>query len=172
MRYQGKITEWRDDRGFGFITPSGGGRPVFAHISAFKNGQKRPIGNEFVTYELINDPKKGFRAQNVVFFGATFRPSIRKEERSSRMLILAALLVAGIGIYVFQHFSSSGAKAPPDFESIPGAEEKAKFQCQGKRRCSQMTSCEEAIFYLKNCPGVEIDGDGDGIPCESQWCGN
>lgn len=27
-----------------------------------------------------------------------------------------------------------------------------------------MSSCEEATFYLKNCPGTKIDGDGDGIP--------
>jgi hypothetical protein len=60
---------------------------------------------------------------------------------------------------------------PPDIESLPETTEKAKFQCQGKRRCSEMTSCEEATFYLENCPGVEIDGDADGIPCESQWCG-
>jgi hypothetical protein len=33
-----------------------------------------------------------------------------------------------------------------------------------------MNSCEEATFYLRNCPGVEIDGDNDGIPCEKQWC--
>ncbi|WP_267713168.1 excalibur calcium-binding domain-containing protein, partial [Vibrio parahaemolyticus] len=23
-----------------------------------------------------------------------------------------------------------------------------------------------------NCPNVKIDGDNDGIPCESQFCGN
>jgi len=33
-----------------------------------------------------------------------------------------------------------------------------------------MTSCEEATFYLTNCSDVKIDGDGDGIPCEEQWC--
>ncbi|MCX8759367.1 excalibur calcium-binding domain-containing protein, partial [Vibrio parahaemolyticus] len=27
-------------------------------------------------------------------------------------------------------------------------------------------------FYLSNCPNVKIDGDNDGIPCESQFCGN
>jgi hypothetical protein len=26
------------------------------------------------------------------------------------------------------------------------------------------------MFYLKHCPGVEIDGDHDGIPCEQQLC--
>jgi hypothetical protein len=33
-----------------------------------------------------------------------------------------------------------------------------------------MTSCAEAKSFLQNCPGTEMDGDGDGIPCESQWC--
>jgi hypothetical protein len=45
------------------------------------------------------------------------------------------------------------------------------FHCEGKTRCSQMASCAEATFYLQNCPGTEMDGDGDGIPCESQYCG-
>ncbi|HEV2708378.1 MAG TPA: excalibur calcium-binding domain-containing protein [Pyrinomonadaceae bacterium] len=46
----------------------------------------------------------------------------------------------------------------------------AEFQCDGRTRCSQMTSCAEAMYFLKNCPGVEMDGDRDGIPCEQQWC--
>ncbi|WP_435546973.1 excalibur calcium-binding domain-containing protein [Desulfobacterium sp. N47] len=29
---------------------------------------------------------------------------------------------------------------------------------------------QDARFYLKNCPNVQIDGDNDGVPCESQWC--
>jgi cold shock CspA family protein len=172
MRYQGKITDWKDDRGFGFITPSGGGQPVFVHISAFRKGQGRPTGNELVTYELLNDPKKGFRAQNVVFFGAVFQPSVRKEGRRSLKPFIAVLLVAGIGVYAWQHLSSGGVKVLPGVESMLGAKDTTKFQCQGKRYCSEMTSCEEATFYLKNCPGVEIDGDGDGIPCESQLCGH
>ena len=24
MRYQGKITDWKDDKGFGFVMPNGG----------------------------------------------------------------------------------------------------------------------------------------------------
>lgn len=46
----------------------------------------------------------------------------------------------------------------------------ARFRCDGRRRCAQMTSCEEAKFFLAYCPGVEMDGDHDGIPCEQQWC--
>lgn len=50
--------------------------------------------------------------------------------------------------------------------------ETTEFTCVGKTRCPDMKSCAEATFYLRNCPGVEIDGDGDGIPCEEQFCGN
>jgi hypothetical protein len=33
-----------------------------------------------------------------------------------------------------------------------------------------MTSCAEAKNFLQNCPGMKMDGDNDGIPCEAQWC--
>jgi cold shock CspA family protein len=45
------------------------------------------------------------------------------------------------------------------------------FHCDGRTRCPQMTSCAEATFFIKQCPGTEMDGDGDGVPCERQWCG-
>ncbi|MDY6956402.1 MAG: excalibur calcium-binding domain-containing protein [Pseudomonadota bacterium] len=32
-----------------------------------------------------------------------------------------------------------------------------------------MRSYEEAKFFLRHCPGVKMDGDNDGIPCEQQW---
>lgn len=43
------------------------------------------------------------------------------------------------------------------------------FKCDGREHCSQMSSKAEAEFFLKNCPNVKMDGDGDGIPCESQF---
>ncbi|OSI10533.1 cold shock domain-containing protein [Neisseria canis] len=44
------------------------------------------------------------------------------------------------------------------------------FRCDGRVHCSQMTSCSEAEYFLEHCPNVEMDGDGDGTPCEKQWC--
>lgn len=46
----------------------------------------------------------------------------------------------------------------------------AKLSCDTRKYCSQMTSCTEAKYFLANCPGVKLDGDADGIPCEEQWC--
>ena len=47
----------------------------------------------------------------------------------------------------------------------------SSFRCDGRTHCSEMTSCAEAKFFLANCPGVKMD-NGDGVPCESQWCGD
>lgn len=47
----------------------------------------------------------------------------------------------------------------------------AKFSCDGRQYCSQMRSCDEARFFLAHCPGVRMDGDHNGTPCEKQWCG-
>lgn len=46
------------------------------------------------------------------------------------------------------------------------------YRCDNRKHCSQMTSCAEAKYFLANCPGVKMDGDHDGIPCEDQWCSN
>jgi hypothetical protein len=59
---------------------------------------------------------------------------------------------------------SSPSAAPAE---LPGR----SFRCDGRKHCSQMTSCAEAKYFLSNCPDVKMDGDGDGIPCEDQWCG-
>ena len=49
---------------------------------------------------------------------------------------------------------------------------KESYACKGKTLCTEMVSCDEARYYLKYCPDVAIDGDGDGLPCEEQWCGH
>ena len=43
----------------------------------------------------------------------------------------------------------------------------ADTQCGSKRYCREMTSCEEAKFYLQKCGRSSLDGDSDGVPCES-----
>lgn len=44
------------------------------------------------------------------------------------------------------------------------------WRCDGRTRCSQMSSCAEATWFLQHCPGTQMDGDHDGVPCEQQWC--
>ena len=42
---------------------------IFVHIKAFSNKQRRPVGNEIVTYELSSDNRRRPCAENVVFGG-------------------------------------------------------------------------------------------------------
>jgi hypothetical protein len=63
-------------------------------------------------------------------------------------------------------YVSSGELLP----SAPTAS--TSYRCDGRKHCTQMRSCAEAKFFLSNCPGVKMDGDGDGIPCEDQLCGH
>lgn len=64
MRLQGRITEWLDEQGYGFIAPNGGGPRVFVHRTQIDSG-RRPRGDERVTYELSVDNRKRHNARNV-----------------------------------------------------------------------------------------------------------
>lgn len=69
MRQQGRLIEWKDAKGFGFIAPDGGGTQVFVHIKAFSDRRCRPGGGERVSYELLRDDKGRLRAVDVAFIG-------------------------------------------------------------------------------------------------------
>lgn len=57
-----------------------------------------------------------------------------------------------------------------DKMSPPAPTLSSGLRCDGRQHCSQMKSCDEAKYFLANCPGVKMDGDKNGIPCEQQWC--
>lgn len=65
MRYQGKVANWKDDQGFGFVTPNGGGQKAFVHIKAFANRSNRPSDGDLITYELATDERGRFYAKNI-----------------------------------------------------------------------------------------------------------
>ena len=93
MKYQGRITTWKDDKGFGFITPASGREQVFVHISAFLNRQRRPLGNELVTYELKTDNKNRVQATTVMFAGEKPAPRV---SRGSRFPVAVAIGFIGL----------------------------------------------------------------------------
>lgn len=52
------------------------------------------------------------------------------------------------------------------------------LDCSANTYCSQFSSCEEVMRYLRECGRAQeggtrhTDGDGDGVPCEKQLCGH
>ena len=87
---------------------------------------------------------------------------------------LVILVILGLlGWQGHQHFQARLAGTPGQPESLAPASPSAplaQYKCDGRIYCSQMTSCEEATYFLRHCPGVKMDGNNDGVPCEKQWC--
>ena len=55
MRTTGKITFWKGDKGYGFITPSSGAKQVFVHINEFSNRDERPKIGQLDSFSLSKD---------------------------------------------------------------------------------------------------------------------
>jgi CspA family cold shock protein len=62
----GTVKWFNDAKGFGFITPDGGGEDLFVHFSSIQgNGFKSLQENQKVTFEVTQGPK-GKQASNVM----------------------------------------------------------------------------------------------------------
>lgn len=197
MTHQGKIKKWEDKRGFGFIQQTQSSLEIFAHISSFHVQMPRPQIGEEVSFDIVTNAKGKKEAKNIrryhhgVEITDTLPSSSRtyshknaaeKHSRKSssswiNFISLLILLISGYVIYTkyFPDFftekmDTTKSSATPFPAKTSSRKSEQHFRCDGRIHCSQMRSCQEAKFFLKNCPGVKMDGDKDGTPCEQQWC--
>ena len=95
------------------------------------------------------------------------------------LLTVAIFLAVAASYSKFRHHAAHPISDPPslhqeigDSRADTSQSPRSQFHCDGRTYCSQMTSCDEAKYFLAYCPNVRMDGDNDGVPCESQWCPN
>lgn len=66
---------------------------------------------------------------------------------------------------------SEWRKLHPNLDAKPHAASvavaSAASGCGSKRHCSEMNTCDEARHYLTQCGIKTLDGNADGVPCES-----
>ncbi|AZN36738.1 DUF1294 domain-containing protein [Iodobacter ciconiae] len=93
MRFQGKISSWKDDQGFGFVVQNGGGERAFLHIKAFENRTRRPAEGDLITYVQVRDDKGRFQAEQVCFVGQR-RGTAAESGSVIWVLLFAAFLVS------------------------------------------------------------------------------
>lgn len=182
MRIKGTLSKWNDDRGFGFITPTQGGQEIFVHISTFPKDGVRPTLGETLTFEIETDNNGKSRAKNLC---CPERPTVkrsppapssrpashhRKERPGSFARVIPLLVVVGLVAYGYGEYTRRAAPLTASFAKPEVEAPSQPYTCDGRTHCSQMTSCTEATFFLRNCPNVQMDGNNDGVPCEQQWC--
>ncbi len=177
---KGRLDRWNDQKGFGFIRTDGNKRDIFLHISAFKKSiGRRPKVGDTIIYQVHTESDGKTRAVNAAIKGLAPQAAAIKSGKSitigNRRKISRGVfifLVIGAVVFAYNRFAMNFTGSSK-FDSIPKQIKRYEneFKCQGKIYCSEMTSCEEAMFYQRNCPGTKMDGDSDGVPCESQWCG-
>ena len=194
MRYQGKLKKWNAERGFGFIVADDGGQDIFVHVSAFPRDGTLPAEGEPLSFEIEphrDGKKKAVRVSrpgaqpparaHSPTFARVYTPGPRAARHMSRApktaglgsKLITLLILAALGWYGYSHYATRTARLqaqqvmPTAAQAAPAT---AAFHCDGRKYCSQMTSCAEAKRFLSNCPGVEMDGNHDGVPCEQQWC--
>lgn len=62
--------------------------------------------------------------------------------------------------------STSTSSAKPASTNVNRPKNTRDFTCGNKTKCGEMISCEEAMYYLKECGLNRLDGNSDGVPCE------
>lgn len=97
MRLVGRIAEWNDDRGFGFVVPNGGGDRAFLHVKAFDRRGERPFEGALVSYELGMDERRRPQASAVRFVRLSPGPQHSQPSGAWRSIVgfTTLLLLAG-----------------------------------------------------------------------------
>jgi uncharacterized membrane protein YsdA (DUF1294 family)/cold shock CspA family protein len=100
MRRDGVVTQWNDDRGFGFVT-SPGRQPVFVHISGFTAGGPRPALGDAVSYSIGSGRDGRPRAVGVRLVGAA--PVASRARRTGASWTIAILFAVLFAVFAVLH---------------------------------------------------------------------
>lgn len=90
---KGKIASWKDDRGFGYISPNAGGADVFVHITDFLHRNYRPQAGDDVRFSISRDGRGRPKAANVTVRGV---PRHYKHAPWSFALVVPAVFMAAL----------------------------------------------------------------------------
>ena len=179
---KGQITQWFDDKGFGFIYCHDMPFEIFAHVSRFRRGYRRPRVGDKVEFQIEWDNEKANASAIFLLDVSPLRKRI--SIRTTLSIIVIFITMALLYLLFKNQLSTSYSHTAPSYQtpryerviqqpqrySAPIPQKiNVPLVCRRKTHCSQMTSYEEAVFFLKHCPNAKIDGDNDGIPCERQF---
>jgi uncharacterized membrane protein YsdA (DUF1294 family)/cold shock CspA family protein len=84
--YEGIIKSWKEDKGFGFIQPNGGGKDIFIHIRDLKHSNYQPQQGDDICYKAVVDKDGKMRAYDAFIKGQEISPQYRKKSFKTNQL--------------------------------------------------------------------------------------
>ena len=163
---KGKITQWHDDKGYGFIQIDNSNKKVFCHISNFVQKQPRPSQGENVSFDIVTNEKGQAAAKGIRYLDRPIHQESVLQTRHKRKnmgkkyqnndtvsfgsLVSGILGLIFIGFMGYEIYQFAAAKFTPKQENKPQSvntpipSSNTQYRCDGRQHCSQMKSCEEA----------------------------
>jgi cold shock CspA family protein len=178
---KGKVTQWKDDKGFGFIQPDDGSEKLFFHVSSVKTNARRPQIGDQVLYETIRDSQQRLKAKGVVIEGIQKSSRMPAGKRPYRieppkktaldyfsiLVVLLSLSASGFEFYRSNSIESSWPFIVPAVIAflILNRQKKPKeksFQCS---RCRKVAEYDSRTIQAWNNGFVKLYCNA----CHLQW---
>lgn len=177
---KGKVSQWKDDKGFGFIVSEDGDERIFFHISAVKTRGRRPQVNDIVLYESMRDSEGRLKAKAVVIEGISSGSAVHREKRiltapvkKDALDYLSIILLLGTLVGVVVAFVETGSikKTMPLLAIliIPVAllnrQKKPKEKCFTCARCKKISQHDKRTIKAWNKGFLKLYCS----VCHQQW---
>lgn len=188
---RGKLVRWNKEQRVGFIAPDDGSDELRVLGINLLPYEHIPQEGESVVYRQWKDRLRGIKVTKAeidlgkpIKLTSPFEPQTRFDGFNKiswltkvSLVVLPLALASLLYLMVIHYAPSGGVDIKPPEGLFPAGSEhyigkqdlkNIVFQCDDRQQCLQMSSCQEAKYFIQNCPGFEkMVGE---MPCEKLWC--
>ncbi len=102
---KGVLKTWKEDRGFGFISPDDGGKDIFIHISALAGTSRRPVAGDVIYYQIARDNRGKYKAVNAHIEGVEILEDnavdVPNTNKTTLLIALALLAIVAVVAVIY-----------------------------------------------------------------------
>ncbi|WP_372881423.1 cold shock domain-containing protein [Psychromonas sp.] len=176
----GKISQWKDDKGFGFIT-SDDGQKVFFHISSLTTKSRRPEVGDCVVFTSKTDAQNRLKATSVAIEGLAKTPkyqnsnNVEPKTKNAFDYFLIIILLFSIAAVAKSYLDSNNLEQSAIF-GIPaviafillGRQKKPKNSAFNCSKCQKSERYDSRTISAWNSGFTRLYCN----PCHVQWLRN
>lgn len=187
---RGTLVRWNNEQRVGFIAPDDGSdelRILGANLLPYEH---TPQEGQAVVYRQWKDRLRGIKViKGEIDLGHPIKLTSPFDNPNHTIgidtmswqfkvgLVVCALVLASLLYLLMINYELGTDGAQPPAGLFPAGSEhyigkqilpNTHFSCDTRKQCLQMTSCQEAQYFVQHCSGFEkMVGE---MPCEKLWC--